>query len=177
MDDLDIDETLPGQEQIDEDSAEKIRRENELGPSSELSSSDGFNGDSPDEDSQRGMLYLVAGAGYGTLLVYLVLVIYKDVSGIPFLSSGNTGDKEDALYTAILISIMVFFTIWLFLDGKNLSFFESDPDKAKFYAGLFGLASLVVIVLMEDYQREMIVSAILTLISTWSYIISSQMKS
>ena len=176
MNDLDIDETLPGQE-IEEDNAEEIRRENELGPSSELSSSDGFNGDSPDEDSQRGMLYLVAGAGYGTLLVYLVLVIYKDVSGIPFLSSDNSGDKEGALYTAILISIMVFFTIWLFLDGKNLSFFESDPDKAKFYAGLFGLASLVVIVLMTDYQREMIVSAILTLISTWSYISSSQMKS
>ena len=177
MNDLDIDETLPGQEQIEKDSAEKIRRENELGSSSEISSSGAFNGDSQDEDSQRGMLYLVAGAGYGTLLVYLVLVIYRGVNGIPFLSSDNTDDRDMALYTAILISIMVFFTIWLFLDGKNLSFFESDPDKAKFYAGLFGLASLVVIVLMDDYQREMIVSAILTLISTWSYISSSQMKS
>ena len=177
MDDLEIDETLPGQEQIDEDNAEEIRRENELSSSSDISSSGGLNGNLQDEDSQRGMLYLVAGAGYGTLLVYLVLVIYKGVNGIPFLSSDNADNKEGALYTAILISIMVFFTIWLFLDGKNLSFFESDPDKAKFYAGLFGLASLVVIVLMEAYQREMIVSAILTLISTWSYISSSQMKS
>ena len=177
MDDLDIDETLPGQE-IEEESLENVvRRESDSSSSSEPLSTDNWNGDSQDGDSQRGMLYLVAGAGYGTLLVYLVLVIYRGVNGIPFLSSDNAGDRDMALYTAILISIMVFFTIWLFLDGKNLSFFESDPDKAKFYAGLFGLASLVVIVLMEDYQREMIVSAILTLISTWSYISSSQMKS
>ena len=94
MNDLDIDETLPGQE-IEEDNAEEIRRENELSSSSEATSSDGFNGYSQDADSQRGMLYLVAGAGYGTLLVYLVLVIYKDVSGIPFLSSDNSGDNSN----------------------------------------------------------------------------------
>ena len=63
MDDLDIDETLPGQE-IEEESLENnVRRESNSSSSSEPSSTDNWNGDSHDEDSQRGMLYLVAGEG------------------------------------------------------------------------------------------------------------------
>ena len=57
MDDLDIDETLPGQE-IEEESLENVvRRESNSSSLSELSSTDNGNGDSQDEDSQRGMLY------------------------------------------------------------------------------------------------------------------------
>ena len=78
---------------------------------------------------------------------------------------------------AILISAMVYVTMWFFMSGKNHSFFTEDPDKAKFYAGIIGLTSLVIIALSwADSSREMIVSAILTSVSSWSYIRSSQMK-
>ena len=104
MNDLDIDETLPGQEQIEKDSAEEIRRENELSSSSEATLSDGSNGYSQDEDSQRGMLYLVAGVGYGALVVYLVLVISQGMK-IPVLSPDtNIENTNGALSTSILIS-------------------------------------------------------------------------
>ena len=71
MDDLDIDETLPGQE-IEEDTKEEvIRREADL--SSSVKSSDLQFQSIPSEaekaESLRGWLYLVAGAGYGTLVV------------------------------------------------------------------------------------------------------------
>ena len=121
-------------------------------------------------DSQRGMLYLIAGAGYGTLVVYLILVIQQGMN-IPILSSGEVSNVSGALSTAVLISAMVYVTIWFFMSGKNHSFFTEDPDKAKFYAGIIGLAALVIIAISwEDYQREMIISAILTAISSWSYI-------
>ena len=178
MDDLDIDETLPGQE-IEEESLEKVvRRESNSSSSSEPSSTDDWNGDSLDEDSQRGMLYLVAGAGYGALVVYLVLVIYQGMN-IPGLSPDtNIYHINGALSTSILISAMVFVTIWVFMSGKNHSFFTEDPDKAKFWAGIIGLVSLVIIATSWDkYETVMTVSALLTSISTWAYLRSSQMKS
>ena len=64
------------------------------------------------------------------------------------------------------------------MSGKKHSFFTDDPDKAKFYAGIIGLASFVIIALSwNDYSREMTIAAILTSISTWAYIRSSEMKS
>ncbi len=179
MNDLDIDETLPGQE-IEEDIKEEvIRRETDLSStvkSSGLSLSD-YSTDAEKEESLRGWLYLIAGAGYGTLVVYLILVIQQGMN-IPLLSSGSeVSDTSGALSTAVLISGMVYVTIWFFMSGKNHSFFTEDPDKAKFYAGIIGLASLVIIAISwEDHQREMIISAILTAVSTWSYIRSSEMK-
>ena len=178
MDDLDIDETLPGQE-IEEESLEKVvRRESNSSSSSEPSSTDDWNGDSLDEDSQRGMLYLVAGAGYGALVVYLVLVIYQNME-IPVLSPNTKIENiNGALATSILISAMVFVTIWVFMSGKNHSFFTEDPDKAKFWAGIIGLVSLVIIATSWDkYETVMTVSALLTSVSTWAYLRSSQMKS
>ena len=178
MDDLDIDETLPGQE-IEEESLENVvRRESNSSSSSEPSSTDDWNGDSLDEDSQRGMLYLVAGVGYGALVVYLVLVIYQNME-IPILSPNtNIENINGALSTSILISAMVFVTIWVFMSGKNHSFFTEDPDKAKFWAGIIGLVSLVIIGTSWDkYETVMTVSALLTLVSTWAYLRSSQMKS
>jgi len=178
MDDLDIDETLPGQE-IEEESLENVvRRESNSSSSSEPSSTDDWNGDSLDEDSQRGMLYLVAGAGYGTLVVYLVLVIYQNMD-IPVLSPNtNIENINGALSTSIMISAMVFVTIWVFMSGKNHSFFTEDPDKAKFWAGIIGLVSLVIIGTSWDkYETVMTVSALLTFVSTWAYLRSSQMKS
>jgi len=177
MDDLDIDETLPGQEQTEEDSADEIRRENDLSSSSEATFSDGFNGYSQDEDSQRGMLYLVAGVGYGALVVYLVLVISQGMK-IPVLSPDtNIENANGALSTSILISAMVFVTIWVFMSGKNHSFFTDDPDKAKFWAGIIGLVSLVIIATSwDEYETVMTVSALLTSVSTWAYLRSSQMK-
>tara|TARA_B110000014_G_scaffold241536_1_gene210427 strand:+ start:344 stop:886 length:543 start_codon:yes stop_codon:yes gene_type:complete len=179
VNDLDIDETLPGQE-IEEDTKEEvIRREADI--SSSAKSSDLSFKDMPSEaeraESLRGWLYLVAGAGYGTLVVYLILVIQQGMN-IPLLSSGSeVSDTSGALSTAVLISAMVYVTIWFFMSGKNHSFFTDDPDKAKFYAGIIGLASLVIIAISwEDHQREMIISAILTAVSTWSYIRSSEMK-
>jgi len=180
VNDLDIDETLPGQE-VDEDIEEEvIRRESDFSsPSKSLSSS--FSSDISSEaeraESLRGWLYLVAGAGYGTLVVYLVLVIQQGMN-IPILSSGSeVSDTSGALSTAVLISAMVYVTIWFFMSGKNHSFFTDDPDKAKFYAGIIGLASLVIIAISwEEHQREMVISAILTAVSTWSYIKSSEMK-
>ena len=179
MNDLDIDETLPGQE-IEEDIKEEvIRREKDLSStvkSSGLSLSD-YPTDAEKEESLRGWLYLIAGAGYGTLVVYLILVIHQGMN-IPLLSSGSeVSDTSGALSTAVLISGMVYVTIWFFMSGKNHSFFTEDPDKAKFYAGIIGLASLVIIAISwEEHQREMIISAILTAVSTWSYIRSSEMK-
>jgi hypothetical protein len=178
MDDLDIDETLPGQE-IEEESLENVvRRESNSSSSSESSSTDDWNGDSLDEDSQRGMLYLVAGVGYGALVVYLVLVIYQNME-IPILSPNtNIENINGALSTSILISAMVFVTIWVFMSGKNHSFFTEDPDKAKFWAGIIGLVSLVIIATSWDkYETVMTVSALLTSVSTWAYLRSSQMKS
>ena len=178
MDDLDIDETLPGQE-IEEESLENVvRRESNSSSSSEPSSTDDWNGDSLDEDSQRGMLYLVAGAGYGALVVYLVLVIYQNME-IPVLSPNtNIENINGALSTSILISAMVFVTIWVLMSGKNHSFFTEDPDKAKFWAGIIGLVSLVIIATSWDkYETVMTVSALLTSVSTWAYLRSSQMKS
>ena len=179
MNDLDIDETLPGQEIEEDNEDEVIRREADI--SSSIKSSSSQFSDSPSkaerEESLRGWLYLVAGAGYGTLVVYLVLVIQQGMN-IPILSSDSkVSDTSGALYTAVLISAMVYVTIWFFMSGRNHSFFTEDPDKAKFYAGIIGLASLVIIAISwEAHQREMIISAILTAVSTWSYISSSEMK-
>ena len=180
MEDLDIDETLPGQEIEDEIDKIEIRRENETPSLANEFGGGDINFDSSDinkRESLRGWLYLVAGAGYGTLVVYLVLVIQQGMN-IPVLSSDSkVSDTSGALSTAVLISAMVYVTIWFFMSGKNHSFFTEDPDKAKFYAGIIGLASLVIIAISwEDHQREMIISAILTAISTWSYIRSSEMK-
>ena len=177
MDDLDIDETLPGQE-IEEESLENVvRRESNSSSSSEPSSTDDWNGDSLGEDSQRGMLYLVAGVGYGALVVYLVLVIYQNME-IPVLSPNtNIENINGALSTSIMISAMVFVTIWVFMSGKNHSFFTDDPDKAKFWAGIIGLVSLVIIATSwDEYETVMTVSALLTSVSTWAYLRSSQMK-
>tara|TARA_B100001029_G_scaffold179873_1_gene191920 strand:+ start:27049 stop:27591 length:543 start_codon:yes stop_codon:yes gene_type:complete len=179
VNDLDIDETLPGQEIEEVGDDEVIRRETDTSSSTKSSSSlfpDSIS-EAEREESLRGWLYLVAGAGYGTLVVYLVLVIQQGMN-IPILSSDSeVTDPSGALSTAILISAMVYVTIWFFMSGKNHSFFTEDPDKAKFYAGIIGLASLVIIAISwEDHQREMIISAILTAVSTWSYIRSSEMK-
>lgn len=184
MNGLDIDGTLPGQDiEKDEDLSDEIRRENEeLSVNNKAKPVTNWDGDGDEhgwreEESLRGWLYLVAGAGYGTLVVYLVLVIQQGMN-IPILSSGDViSNKSGALSTALLISAMVYITIWFFMSGKDHSFFTDDPDKAKFYAGIIGLASLVIIAISwEDYQREMVISAILTSVSTWSYIRSAQMK-
>ena len=179
MNDLDIDETLPGQEIEEDTEQEVIRREADV--SSPIKSSNFSFNDSSFEaekaESLRGWLYLVAGAGYGTLVVYLVLVIQQGMD-IPLLGSDSgVSDTSGALSTAVLISAMVYVTIWFFMSGRNHSFFTEDPDKAKFYAGIIGLASLVIIAISwEAHQREMVISAILTAVSTWSYIRSSEMK-
>ena len=175
---LDIDDSLPGEE-VEEDAEEEvIRRENE-GPSlaSSFPSTDNWPSSSDtNEESLRGWLYLIAGAGYGLLVVYLFLVIFMEMK-LPILSNEDVKDTNGALTTAILISAMVYVTIWFFMSGKKHSFFVEDPDKAKFYAGIIGLASLVIISLSwDDYSREMVVSAILTSVSTWSYIKSAEMK-
>ena len=73
MDDLDIDGSLPGQELDEEKPSEEIRRENELISRKDSSGSETWINNSEDEDSQRGMLYLIAGVGYGALVVYLVV--------------------------------------------------------------------------------------------------------
>ena len=179
MNDLDIDETLPGQEIEEDMEDEVIRREADITSSIKSSSSE-FNDSLSEcdrEEALRGWLYLVAGAGYGTLVVYLVLVIQQGMN-IPILSSDTkVSDTSGALSTAVLVSAMVYVTIWFFMSGKNHPFFTEDPDKAKFYAGIIGLASLVIIAISwEAHQREMIISAILTAVSTWSYIRSSEMK-
>ena len=176
MDDLDIDESLPGQELEEQENTEEIRREG-ISQSSSNSSTETWDDNTMDEDSQRGMLYLVAGIGYGALVVYLLLVIYLKMD-IPVLSP-NTDivNGNGALSTSILISAMVFITIWVFMSGKNHSFFTEDPDKAKFWAGIIGLVSLVIIATSWDaYQTVMTVSALLTSVSTWAYLRSSQMK-
>ena len=176
MDDLDIDESLPGQELEEQENTEEIRREG-ISQSSSNSSTETWDDSAMDEDSQRGMLYLVAGVGYGALVVYLLLVIYLKMD-IPVLSP-NTDivNGNGALSTSILISAMVFITIWVFMSGKNHSFFTEDPDKAKFWAGIIGLVSLVIIATSWDaYQTVMTVSALLTSVSTWAYLRSSQMK-
>ncbi len=179
----DIDGTLPGQDIEEESSEDEIRRESDSGyQSSESSSSMNWDGDGDghgwrEGESLRGWLYLIAGAGYTLLVVYLLLVIWMGYENIPILSDGKITDTSGAFTTAILISAMVYITMWFFMSGKKHSFFTDDPDKAKFYAGIIGLASLVIIALSwADYSREMIVSAILTSVSSWSYIRSSQMK-
>ena len=183
----DIDGTLPGQDIEEESSEDEVRRESDS-QSSESSSPKNWDGDGDgygwrEGESLRGWLYLIAGAGYTLLVVYLLLVIWMGYENIPILSEGRecSGDVSvcgyGAFTTAILISAMVYITMWFFMSGKNHSFFTEDPDKAKFYAGIIGLASLVIIALSwADSRREMIVSAILTSVSSWSYIRSSQMK-
>ena len=179
----DIDGTLPGQDIEEESSEDEVRRESDSGyQSSESSSSMNWDGDGDgygwrEGESLRGWLYLIAGAGYTLLVVYLLLVIWMGYENIPILSDGTIANTSGAFTTAILISAMVYVTMWFFMSGKKHSFFTADPDKAKFYAGIIGLASLVIIALSwADYSREMIVSAILTSVSSWSYIRSSQMK-
>ena len=177
----DIDGTLPGQEIEEKSSEDEVRRESDSGSqSSESSSSMNWDGDGygwREGESLRGWLYLIAGAGYTLLVVYLLLVIWMGYENIPILSDGTIAHSSGAFTTAILISAMVYVTMWFFMSGKKHSFFTEDPDKAKFYAGIIGLASLVIIALSwADYSREMIVSAILTSVSSWSYIRSSQMK-
>ena len=177
----DIDGTLPGQDIEEESSEDEIRRESD---SQSSESSSPKNGDGPyldgdgwrEGESLRGWLYLIAGAGYTLLVVYLLLVIWMDYD-IPILSDGEIVNNRDAFTIAILISAMVFVTMWFFMSGKKHSFFTEDPAQAKFFAGIIGLASLVIIALSwADYSREMIISAILTSVSSWSYICSSQMK-
>ena len=179
----DIDGTLPGQEVEVESSEDEVRREADSAfQTSESSSDENFifaprDLDSTEKaDALRGWLYLTAGAGYSLLFVYLLLVIKMEYN-LPVLSDGDVVDTNQALTTAILISVLVYITIWFFMSGKQHSFFTEDPDKAKFYAGIIGLAALVIISLSwAEHSREMIVSAILTSVSTWSYIRSSEMK-
>ena len=116
MNGLDIDGTLPGQEVEEEDPEETIRRESEFESStSDSSSVDTWASESQlNEESLRGWLYLVAGAGYGLLVVYLLLVIYMDMK-LPILSDDSITDTNGALTTAILISAMVYVTIWFFM--------------------------------------------------------------
>jgi len=178
-----IDGSLPGQEIDEESSDEEIRRESDSGSQiSESASSMNWDGDGDgygwrEGESLRGWLYLISGAGYTLLVVYLLLVIWMGNENIPILSDGKIENTEGAFATAILISAMVYATMWFFMSGKKHSFFTDDPDKAKFYAGIIGLASAIIIALSwTDYSREMIVSAILTSVSSWSYIRSSQMK-
>ena len=184
----DIDGTLPGQDIEEEPSEDEIRRESDSKSTRNVVDSMNWDGDGDgygwrEGESLRGWLYLIAGAGYTLLVVYLLLVIWMGYENIPILSEGRecSGDVSvcgyGAFTTAILISAMVYITMWFFMSGKNHSFFTEDPDKAKFYAGIIGLASLVIIALSwADSSREMIVSAILTSVSSWSYIRSSQMK-
>ena len=177
----DIDGTLPGQEIEEEPSEDEVRRESDSDYQSSESPKN-WDGDGDgygwrEGESLRGWLYLIAGAGYTLLVVYLLLVIWMGYENIPILSDGTIADTSGAFTTAILISAMVYVTMWFFMSGKKHSFFTEDPDKAKFYAGIIGLASLVIIALSwADHSREMIVSAILTSVSSWSYIRSSQMK-
>ena len=136
-------------EKLNEEEVEEevIRRENEdiSSSSSGFSSVDSWSPSSNSNDeSIRGWLYLIAGAGYGLLVVYLFLVIFMEMK-LPILSNENVEDTNGALTTAILISALVYVTIWFFMSGKKHSFFVEDPDKAKFYAGIIGLASLVII--------------------------------
>jgi len=176
MDDLDIDGSLPGQELDEEKPSEEIRRENELISRKDSSGSETWVENTNDGDSQRGMLYFVAGAGYGLLLVYLIIVLALEEKNLPILSDWVSGG-DNALAIAILVSIMFYITIWFFMSGRKHSFFTDDPDKAKFYAGIIGLSSIVFIATFwEDYSNEMLVSAVLTSISTWAYIRSSEMK-
>ena len=185
----DIDGTLPGQDIEEESSEDEVRRESDSeSTKTAMLSNMNWDGDGDgygwrEGESLRGWLYLIAGAGYTLLVVYLLLVIWMGYENIPILSEGRecSGDVSvcgyGAFTTAILISAMVYVTMWFFMSGKNHSFFTEDPDKAKFYAGIIGLTSLVIIALSwADSSREMIVSAILTSVSSWSYIRSSQMK-
>ena len=179
----DIDGTLPGQDIEEEPSEDEVRRESDSeSTKTAMLSNMNWDGDGDgygwrEGESLRGWLYLIAGAGYTLLVVYLLLVIWMGYENIPILSDGKIADTSGAFTTAILISAMVYVTMWFFMSGKKHSFFTEDPDKAKFYAGIIGLASLVIIALSwADYSREMIVSAILTSVSSWSYIRSSQMK-
>ena len=90
------------------------------------------------------------------------------------VGSGDAFSLPATLLTVILLWSFFQWSAPLWLPGLA----EKNPDKAKFYAGIIGLASLVIIAISwEDFQREMIVSAILTSVSTWSYIRSAQMKS
>ena len=179
----DIDGTLPGQETEEESSEDEIRRESDSGyQSSESPKSWDGDGDGHgwrEEESLRGWFYFTAGACSGLLVVYLILVLYYEFD-IPYLYKENNAKdytKNLAIATSLVISVMVYVTIWFFMSGKNHSFFTEDPDKAKFYAGIMLLASLVIIVVFSKiYPREMTISAILTSVSTWSYIRSSQMK-
>ena len=177
MDDLDIDGSLPGQDLEEEEQSEEIRRENELISKNDSSGSETWINNSEDEDSQRGMLYLIAGVGYGALVVYLVLVIYQGMK-IPVLSPNTNIDyTSGALSTSILISALVFITICVFMSGKNHSYFTDDPAKAKLWAGIIGVVSLVIIATSwEKYETVMTVSALLTSVSTWAYLRSSQMR-
>ena len=101
MDDLDIDGSLPGQELEEEESTEEIRRENESELTKTSSSAETWTNGTSDEDSQRGLLYLIAGVGYGALVVYLVLVIHQKMD-IPILSPNtNISNTSGALSTSI----------------------------------------------------------------------------
>ena len=79
MDDLDIDGSLPGQDLEEEEVTEEIRRETDSNaPANSSFSSGSSNWDTKaDEDSQRGMLYLIAGQ-VTVYVVYLVLVIQQE---------------------------------------------------------------------------------------------------
>ena len=110
----DIDGTLPGQDIEEESSEDEIRRESDSGyQSSESSSSMNWDGDGDghgwrEGESLRGWLYLIAGAGYTLLVVYLLLVIWMGYENIPILSDGKIADTSGAFTTAILISAMVY---------------------------------------------------------------------
>ena len=78
---------------------------------------------------------------------------------IPILSSDSeVSDTSGALSTAVLFLNGLCY-VWFFMSGRIHSFFTDDPDKAKFYAGIIGLASLVIIAISwEEHQREMVIS-------------------
>ena len=125
----DIDGTLPGQDVEEESSEDEVRRESDSDyQNSESSSSMNWDGDGDEHggregESLRGWLYLIAGAGDTLLVVYLLLVIWMGYENIPILSDGKIADTSGAFTTAILISGMVYVTMWFFMSGKKHSFF------------------------------------------------------
>ena len=72
MDDLDIDGSLPGQELEEEETSEEIRRESELTSRKESLGSETWINNSGDEDSQRGMLYLIE----ALVMVHLSFILF-----------------------------------------------------------------------------------------------------
>ncbi|MDP6363942.1 MAG: hypothetical protein QF366_05735 [Candidatus Poseidoniia archaeon] len=168
MDEPDIDGSLPGDEEEEEE--QPVRRESEPAvrrqgtppaPRSapESASNWGDFSEGASSDAMREKLSLIAGAGFTTLLAYFYFFIYMV--------------EKDMLQLAIVVTVLVAVSLWFYMRGAA----RMDPVRANFFAGVIGILALIVLWQGWDAAKQhLIISALLSAFSTFCFLKASELE-